>query len=104
MIKGYGVHVDLARYGLPVLAFVRLKLGTHGNTRDVERRLSNNPYILECYLMAGDHDFLLKVAVANIAGYEEFLRQHLHGMSEITSIETNFVIGTVTPDAPLPGI
>ncbi|GAB4098285.1 Lrp/AsnC family transcriptional regulator [Sinomonas halotolerans] len=102
IISGYTARVDLRKYGLPVAAYVRLRLSKHGDTRGIEERLAGIDQVQECYLMAGDHDFLLRVAVDSIDGYERFLREHLHGIADVSSIETNFVMSTVKETGPLP--
>ena len=104
IISGYSATVDHRAYGLPVIAFVRLKMDTHrvDLVKEMEASFLAIDNVQECYLMAGDCDYLLKVMVDSIEGYEKFLREHLHGIASITSIDTSFVISYTKTDAPLP--
>ncbi|MDO6728259.1 Lrp/AsnC family transcriptional regulator [Cognatishimia sp. 1_MG-2023] len=97
VIRGYNVDVDATAYGLPITVFVRITL--NGHTGDVvgqfEEEVNNIPEILECYVMTGGADYLLRVLSADLEDYERFVRERLHTIGHIRSIDTSFVYGVV---------
>lgn len=97
VIKGYNIEVDADAYGLPVTAFVRVSLEKHtGDTvNQFEDRIRSIPEVLECFVMTGLSDYLLRVVVADLEDYERFVRQRLHPVGGISSIDTSFVYGLV---------
>ncbi len=96
-IKGYSVDVDAEIYGLPVTVFVRVSLERHteATVKQFEQDVSKIDAVLECYMMTGVSDYLLKVIVADLADYENFVRKRLHPIGGIASIDSSFVYGVV---------
>jgi Lrp/AsnC family leucine-responsive transcriptional regulator len=104
MIRGYAAMVDEALYGLPVTVFVRLRLDRHSEERvgQFERAIREIDEVLECHLLAGDYDYMLRVLVAGLGAYEEFIRRHIHTLPGVAAIETSFAYGTVKRTAVFP--
>ncbi|WP_027263952.1 Lrp/AsnC family transcriptional regulator [Sedimentitalea nanhaiensis] len=96
-ITGYSVDVDAKAYGLPVTVMVRISLEKH--TDDVvgrfEAHMRDIPEVLECFVMTGLSDYLLRVVVSDLEDYERFVRVRLHPIGGISSIDTSFVYGVV---------
>ncbi|KPB01537.1 Lrp/AsnC family transcriptional regulator [Ahrensia marina] len=96
-ITGYSVEVNAKAYGLPVTVMVRISLDKH--TEDVvlrfEERMKAIPEVLECFVMTGLSDYLLRVVVSDLEDYERFVRDRLHPIGGIGSIDTSFVYGVV---------
>lgn len=96
-IRGYAVEADAATYGLPITVFVRVRLERH-NEEDVqhfERRILAIEEVLECHVLTGATDYQLRVVVADLEAYEDFIRTRIHPIGGIASIDTSFVYGTV---------
>mmetsp|Transcript_51823 Transcript_51823/g.165453 ORF Transcript_51823/g.165453 Transcript_51823/m.165453 type:complete len:159 (-) Transcript_51823:635-1111(-) len=106
IIKGYGVEVDNEAYGLPITVFARVQLEKH--TADVvsnfEQHIEFAEQVLECYVMTGVSDYLLKVVVADLHAYEVFVRKVLHPIGSIASIDTSFAYSTVKKTGVFPRI
>jgi len=104
IIRGYNVEVDATAYGLPVTVFVRIRLDKH--TEDVvthfEDRIRKTENVLECHVMTGLSDYLLKVVVEDLPSYETFVRRHLHPIGNIASIDTSFAYGVIKKTAVFP--
>lgn len=103
-IRGYNADVDPAVYGMSVTVFVRVRLERH-NAADVQRfesRIMLINEVLECHILTGATDYQLKVVVPDLDAYEGFIRQHIHPIGGISSIETSFVYGTVKRTAVFP--
>jgi DNA-binding Lrp family transcriptional regulator len=60
--------------------------------------------VLECYVMTGSADYLLKVMVKDLHDYEHFVRHELHEIGNIASIDTSFAYGVVKRSHVLPMI
>lgn len=97
VIKGYTAVVDEATYGLPITAFVRIRLERHTQAAVAafERKVRDIDAIIDCYVMTGDADYLLRVLVESLEDYESFVRTRLHMIEGIASIDTSFAYGTV---------
>lgn len=97
IIKGYCAIVDQNEYGLPVTVFVRIKLQHHTEdaVKGFEHAIQNIDEILECHLMTGDWDYLMRVVVASLEDYERFTRKKVHKIPGVAAIETSFAYGEV---------
>ncbi len=97
VIKGYAALVDQKAYGFPLTIFVGIKLDGHGklNVRQFEERVATIEEILDCFLMTGDIDYLLRVVAPDLEGYERFVRETLHMIPGVASIDTSFAYGVV---------
>ena len=97
VIKGYTAIVDERAYGLPVTALVRIRLSSH--TGDVvklfEKKVHETEKILDCYVITGSEDYLLRVLVEDLKSYEEFVRHKLHNIPGIASIDSSFAYGVL---------
>jgi len=106
VIKGFSVDVDAAAYGLPVTVFVRVTLERHTDecVQQFEQSVRQVDEVLECFVMTGMSDYLLRVVVADLADYENFVRKRLHPIGGIASIDTSFVYGVVKKTSVFPVI
>lgn len=97
IIKGYSADIDSKAYGLPVTAFIGIKLGKHTETavRQFEERVKRMDEVLECHVLTGATDYFLKVMVSGLEEYETFIRKQIHPIGDIASIDSSFVYGTV---------
>lgn len=105
-IRGFAVEADAAAYGLPITVFVRIRLERH-NEEDVqhfERRVLSIDEVLECHVLTGATDYQLRVVVSDLDAYEDFIRNRIHPIGGIASIDTSFVYGTVKKTAVFPAL
>lgn len=96
--------VDQKAVGLPVSVFVSIKLERQ-KEEDLERfarAISGWREVLECYLMTGVRDYLLRVVVPDLAAYEQFLKQKLTRLDGISSIESSFALDQIKYTNALP--
>ena len=98
--------MDREAYGLPVTVFVRVKLDKHteDTVSNFEAKVRKIENIVECHVMTGQSDYLLKVVIADLASYEIFVRKNLHPIGGIASIDTSFAYGEVKKTAVLPKV
>ncbi len=104
IIKGYAALVDQESVGLPVSVFVMVSL-----EKQVERalelfeeRIRALPEVMECYLMTGDSDYLLRVVTRDLQAYEQFLMQQLTKFPGVNSIKSSFALKQVVYRTALP--
>tara|TARA_B100000029_G_scaffold145207_1_gene140409 strand:- start:161 stop:616 length:456 start_codon:yes stop_codon:yes gene_type:complete len=104
IISGYTAIVDEELFGYPVTAFVsvRLENQTDGTLKKFEEGISTLVEVVDCWLVTGNRDYLLRVVAENLKTYEKFMREDLTKIKGIASIETNFALGSVKTKQPLP--
>ncbi len=104
VIKGYTALVDQKAYGLPLTVFIRIELERHAAdaVRVFEGRIQDIPEIQDCFLVTGDADYLLRVVCRDLDAYERFMRETLHAIPGISSINTSFAFGDVKRSQVLP--
>jgi Lrp/AsnC family leucine-responsive transcriptional regulator len=104
IISGYSAVVEQKAVGLPVSVFISIKLERQ-RAEELDRfgsAIAAWPEVMECYLMTGQFDFLLRVVCADLAAYEQFLRQKLTQVVGVSSIESSFSLGQVKYSRVLP--
>lgn len=104
VIQGYCALVDQKAYGLPITVFIRIRLERHTeeSVKVFEGRVARIDEILDCFLMTGDSDYLLRVVVESLEAYEVFIRQKIHAIAGIASIDTSFAYGIVKQNRVFP--
>ncbi|MEQ8780688.1 MAG: Lrp/AsnC family transcriptional regulator [Roseibium album] len=105
-VRGFSVDVDPKTYGLPITVFVRIRLERHNeeDVRHFESRVQTIDEVLECHVLTGAMDYQLRVVVASLDAYEDFIRNRIHPIGGIASIDTSFVYGTVKKTAVFPAL
>lgn len=104
VIRRYAALVDQGAVGLPVSVFVSVSLErqVEGVLEAFETRVRERPEVMECYLMTGDSDYLLRVVTADLGAYERFLMEHLTRIPGVASIRSSFALKQVTYKTALP--
>ena len=104
VISRYVTLVDPAALGLPVSVFIQVSL-----EKQVESALEvfknailQRPEVMECYLMTGDADYMLRVVVADLEAYERFLMDHLTRVPAVANIRSSFALKQVKYRTALP--
>lgn len=104
IIKGYTAIVDEKAVGLPLTAFVRIKLEKHTQemVNAFEAAIKDIDSIIDCYVMSGNTDYLLRILSDSLESYEVFVRYCLRNVEGIASIETNFAYGVIKRSTTYP--
>ena len=97
IILGYKAIVDHKALGLPITAFIRIKLDRHDDetVQRVEDKIGNMSEVIDLWLMTGRWDYQLRVLAADLETYEGFVRGKLQKLSGIAAIDTSFAYGCV---------
>jgi Lrp/AsnC family transcriptional regulator, leucine-responsive regulatory protein len=98
VIEGYGALLNHAALGKPETVFIEITLHNQSEAAldAFERAVAASPDILECHLMAGDYDYLLRVAVADSADYERLHRKQLAAFPHVARIRSHFTLRRVS--------
>ncbi|MBB4019083.1 Lrp/AsnC family leucine-responsive transcriptional regulator [Chelatococcus caeni] len=103
-ITGYGARLDPRKLGLELMVFVEVSLDK--TTPDIFERFAEAvrraPEVLECHMVAGGFDYLVKTRVADMAAYRRFLGDVLLSLPGVTETRTYAVMEEVKSDGALP--
>jgi Lrp/AsnC family leucine-responsive transcriptional regulator len=104
IIHRYVAILDQERVGLPVNVFVSVKLSaqTDDHLAAFEKAIADLPEIMECYVMSGASDYLLRVVAPDLGAYEEFLRTRLTRIPGVRGVESAFALKRVVYRTNLP--
>ena len=85
-----------------VLVGVVLDRSTQESFAAFEQAVRELPQVLECYLVAGEVDYFLKVRVRDLAGFNRFHGERVIALPGVRQVRTFFVLNEVKTDGPLP--
>jgi len=104
VIRAYVTLVDPEAVGLSVSIFVNVTLEKQIEPAldTFEKHIRARPEVMECYLMTGDADYLLRVVTSDLAAYERFLLEHLTRIPGVASIKSSFALKQVAYRTALP--
>ncbi|MEM7663360.1 MAG: Lrp/AsnC family transcriptional regulator [Pseudomonadota bacterium] len=106
ILKGYTAIVDQKSWGLPITVFVRIKLERHSDetVNAFETAINEMSEVMDCWLMTGRWDYLLRALAADLPAYEGFVRSKLQRLPGIAAIDTSFAYSRVKQGQILPEI
>ncbi len=97
--------LDPQRLGLALMVLMHISMDRHTPERfeHFEAEISNSPEVLECYLITGhDADYQIKVAVRDMAHFQDFLLNRLTRIEGVTGVHSSFVLRRVGDTTELP--
>jgi DNA-binding Lrp family transcriptional regulator len=96
--------IDPQRAGLPVTVFVQVTLH-HQIKKDLDRfatQVTQWPEVMECYLMTGDFDYLMRVVTPDLQAYQTFLDEKLTAVEGVEHIKSSFSLKPICYKTELP--
>lgn len=104
VIDRYVAIANATQLGLGVNVFISISLKSQSkeSLADFERRIAEHDEVMECYLMSGDSDYLIRVTVADIGALERFIVEQLSPISGIDKIRSSFALKQVRYKTALP--
>lgn len=104
VISGYSAQLNNKELGLNVLiyAFIKLQGNTDKNAELFEQAALALDNVLECSVISGRHDYLLKVISKDLEDYERFVKKSLGNISAIDAIESTVVLKQTFAKSSLP--
>jgi Lrp/AsnC family leucine-responsive transcriptional regulator len=107
VIRQYVALADPKALGLGLNVFINISLKEQSKQAlaEFERRIAEHDEVMECYLMTGDSDYLIRVAVADMGALEKFILEQLTPIPGIEKIRSSFALKQVRYKTalPLPG-
>ncbi len=93
-ITGYRAILSQEKLGLPETVLIEVTLDRHDDLalENFGNAMAEMPEVLEVYLVTGEYDYIIKVAVAGTRGYEEFLRRRLYKVPGIRQSRSSFAL------------
>ena len=104
IIRGYHATIDGRAVGLGVSAYVSLSIGGNavGQAREIEAQIRDFREILECHIVSGDCDYLLKVVAADLKSLSQFLTDRLMQVPGVANVRSMICLEEIKPAAALP--
>jgi len=104
VIDRYVAIANAAALGLGLSVFISISLRSQSKDAlaEFERRIAEHDEVMECYLMTGDSDYLIRVAVADIGALEKFILNQLTPIPGIEKIRSSFALKQVRYKTALP--
>ncbi len=104
IISRYVTLLDAHAAGLPISVFIQIRLErqVEMSLEKFEACMNNYPEVMECYLMTGDSDYLIRVVVADIQAIEKFIVNELSKIPGVANIKSSFALKQVKYKTALP--
>ena len=105
LIERYSVQLNHQMIGANVSAFVFVKVNknTSENASDFETAVADLPEVTECCVLAGAHDYVLRVTTETLQSFEIFLKEKLANVPMAEGIESTIILNQlIKREAPLP--
>ncbi|WP_171100812.1 MULTISPECIES: Lrp/AsnC family transcriptional regulator [unclassified Ruegeria] len=103
-IRDYVALLNARKMGVPTTVFVEITL--QGQAEEVleafEKSVARIPDVLECHLMAGTADYILKVVAENTEDFARIHRQYLSRLPGVAQMQSSFALRTVFKTTALP--
>ena len=103
-VKKQVALLDRHKLGLNVMIFAHVKLEAHGRKTlpDFEAAIKRFPEVLECYMLLGETDFLLRIVTSSVETYEHFFREHLSQLPAVRETVSSIVLSEIKNTSELP--
>lgn len=104
VITGYAARVDQTKLGYMINIFVSVELEKQAseNLKKFEEEIDKFEEVVECYLMTGSQDFLIKVVATDLMAFEKFLQEKLTRIPTIRAVRSRFALRSIVERNALP--
>jgi Lrp/AsnC family transcriptional regulator len=98
------VKIDRQKVGLNTMVFAHVKLTSHGrsNLAEFSDAVRQYPEVLDCYVLLGNVDFLLRIVTEDIKAYEQFFFEKLSQLPGIQEVNSSIVLSDIKHTTVLP--
>jgi DNA-binding Lrp family transcriptional regulator len=103
-VRRYTALLDRRKVGLQLLVFCDVSLKEHNRDYllNFEKAVVELPEVLECHHVTGEYDYMLKIAVRDMDGYQAFIKEKLAVLENIGRVQSHFVMTEVKNSTILP--
>jgi len=104
LIRRYVALLDAQKLGLHLNVFISISLKQQRREalEEFEQSITQRDEVMECYLMTGDADYLLRVAVADMPALERFILEQISPIAQVEKIRSSFALKQVRYKTALP--
>ena len=104
VIRGYATLLDPEALGLHVSAFIQISLEKQvvNALRNFEETIASYPEVMECYLMTGDSDYLLRIVAHDLKGLQSLIVDRLARLPNVANIRSSIALKQVKYKTALP--
>ena len=104
VFKDHPVILDREKVGLTTMVFAHVKLTSHGrsNLSTFADAVRSYPEVMECYVLLGNVDFLLRIVAEDIKAYEQFFFEELSQLPGIQEVTSSIVLSDIKHSTALP--
>ena len=104
VIREQSVRLDREKVGLNTMVFAHVKLTSHGrsNLTDFSAAVESFPEVLDCYVLLGNVDYLLRIVTEDIKAYERFFFEKLSQLPGIQEVNSSIVLAETKHTSVLP--
>ncbi len=104
VLRRYAGLVDPRAVGLPISVFVNVSLRSQerASLEEFERQILQYREVMECYLMTGGFDYMLRVVVPDLDSYQRFLADKLTRIKSVANIQSSMTLKQVVYKTELP--
>lgn len=104
LIRSYVALLDAQQLGLHLNVFISISLKQQNRKalQAFEERICLREEVMECYLMTGDADYLIRVAIADMPALERFILEQLSPIAQVEKIRSSFALKQVRYKTALP--
>jgi Lrp/AsnC family leucine-responsive transcriptional regulator len=97
VIRRYTVDLERSKLGYHDTVIIQLTLASHSDEtlRAFSEALDTIPEVLDAFLVSGDYDYYIRIAVKNTSDYERLLREKLYKIPGIRNSKSSFVLRTL---------
>ena len=104
VIKKHVTLLDSRQLGFNLIVFATVNLTAQGrnNLEAFEREVKKFPQVVECYTMAGNWDYMLKIVALSIRQYEVFVREKLLQLDHVGEVHSHIAVTEIKNTTELP--
>ena len=104
VIKDQPAILDREKVGLSTMVFAQVKLTSHGrgNLTDFAEAVRQYPEVLDCYVVLGNVDFLLRIVAEDIKDYERFMYEKLSQLPGVQEVNSSIALSEIKHTTVLP--
>lgn len=104
VIKDQPAILDREKVGLSTMVFAHVKLTSHGrsNLTDFADAVRQYPEVLDCYVVLGNVDFLLRIVTEDIKDYERFMYEKLSQLPGVQEVNSSIALSEIKHTTVLP--
>ena len=104
VIHDQPMKLDREKVGLNTMVFAHVKLTSHGrsNLADFSAAVQKYPEVLDCYVVLGNVDYLLRIVTEDIKAYEQFFFEKLSQLPGIQEVNSSIVLSDIKHSTILP--